>query len=202
MFNINHKNTSLNADRSASLKSFDSSEVAMLRIVVNEMIHVVKTGDKRGLVTILDHVANREVALKTIKAIVKAGASKAIKVGSDDDGLTVTLAKKVADRNFNVKQMKKLCDWRDEDTFGIFNTRLLASVGIGVSKDDKEFALDVACVSLVKRARKAGVDVDAILNGVRTAFDAEVEAETPTTDASDGKEAAEDFETTGLVAVG
>ncbi len=176
MFTINHKHVSLNADLSAVLKSWDKSEVGMLRVVVNEMVHTIDTGDYRNLRRILVHVEGRKVVFDTIKKIIKAGVGKAISVGINDEGVSVSLAKKVSDRIFDEKNMEKLVVARDTDTIGIFNGAMLASVGIGVSKEEKVFdaeALAKACLSIVKRAMGADMDVELVLQGVRVAYHAE-----------------------------
>ena len=176
MFAVNHKNVSLNADLSTVLKSWDKSEVGMLRVVVNEIVHTIDTGDYRNLRRILVHVEGRKAVFGTIKAIIKAGVGKAISVGTNDEGVTVSLAKKVSDRIFDEKNMTKLAAARDTDTIGLFNGAMLASVGIGVSKDEKPFdaeALAKACLSIVKRAMKVDMDVELVLQGVRAAYVAE-----------------------------
>ena len=176
MFAINHKYVSLNADLSAVLKSWDKSEVGMLRVVVNEMVHTIDTGDYRNLRRILVHVEGRKTVFDTIKKIIKAGVGKAISVGFSDEGVTVSLAKKVSDRVFDVENMTKLVAARDTDTIGLFNGAMLASVGIGVAKDEKPFdaeALAKACLSIVKRAMNADMDVELVLQGVRVAYSAE-----------------------------
>lgn len=175
MFAINHKNASLNADLSSTLKAWDKSEVNMLRVVVNETIHTIDTGDYRNLRRILVHVEGRKVVFSTVKAIVKAAVGKSISIGINDEGVSVSLAKKVSERGYDVANMKKLVAARDTDTIGLFNSAMLASIGISAGKAETPFdeaALAKACLSIVKRAVKADMDIELILQGVRVAYHA------------------------------
>ena len=201
MFTINHKYVSLNADLSATLKAWDKSEVGMLRVIVNEMVHTIDTGDYRNLKKILVHVKGRKAVFGTVKAIIKAGVDKAIIVGVNDEGVTVSLAKKVGERVFNETNMKRLCDARDTDTIGLFNNAMLTSVGIGVGPPDAVFdatALAKACLSVVKRAMKADMDVELVLQGVREAYAAANKADVK----ADAESETSSIEHKGLVAVG
>jgi hypothetical protein len=184
-YDIKFNGKSLNADRSTTLRAWDRSEVNVLRVLTNETIHAVTTGDYRGLRAIFQHVSGRKAVFGTIRAIVKASTDKTFNIAIDDEGtLTMTIAAQEK-RKFNAKVMDKLVSARDEAKVGIFNTAFLASLGIAASDGVKDFDLDKSAASLVKRAIKAGVDVSVVIDAIRKAHEAQTDgvvADTPMTE--------------------
>jgi hypothetical protein len=165
---------SLNADRSTTLKAWDRSEINILRVVVNEMIHAVDTGDYRGLRAIVSHVVGRKAVFATIKSVIKAATGKTFSITINDDGdLAMTIAAQEK-RAFVHAIMGKLVIYRDEAKVGLFNTEMLQSIGVGVAKEPEAFDLAKAATSIVKRATKANLSADAVIAAIREAFAAQV----------------------------
>jgi hypothetical protein len=155
---IKFKGKSLNADRANSLKSFDNSQISVLRVVTNEILHSLEFGDTRGLHTVLAHVSNRASVFSTIRSIIKVATDDTLKVSETEKGVEVKRTKKSA---MNKKIMGLIVEARDGEVTGIFNTTFLKSIGIGGKSATpifNEAALVKAIDSLVKRVTDAKMD--------------------------------------------
>jgi hypothetical protein len=177
---IKFKGKSLNADRAASLKSFDSSQISVLRVVTNEILHSLEFGDTRGLHAVLVHVSNRASVFSTIRSIVKVATDDTLKVSETEKGVEVKRSKKSA---MNKKIMGLIVEARDGEVTGVFNTAFLKSIGIGGKNPTpvfNEVALVKAIDSLVKRVTDAKMDNAHVLKLLTAKLAVEEEQMVPT----------------------